>query len=82
MAKILAILEGKGLDEEDKNKKRLDKMIQSRRVFCACGDPRMATPGEGLNRAALVSSIRVSSVYPSSRAHERGIGQAYLHAFK
>ena len=82
MAKILAILEGKGLDEEDKNKKRLDKMIQSRRVFCACGDPRMATPGEGLNWAVLVSSIRASSVGTSSRAHERGIGQAYLHAFK
>ncbi|KAM5540166.1 hypothetical protein V8D89_006306 [Ganoderma adspersum] len=57
--KILAALVESGLGEEDRNTKQLDRLIQSGRVFCACGDPRMAAPDQGLNWAALVKHVSV-----------------------
>ena len=52
--KMLAALIKQGLSDRDMDKSRLDKLIKKGRVFCACGDPRMAAPGEGLTWVALV----------------------------
>ena len=52
---IVAVLIEQGLGKWDRTKTRLDKLIKEGRVFCACGDPTMATPDNGLNWATLVS---------------------------
>ena len=42
---------------------QLDDLIGDGRVFCACGDPRMVAPSEGLNWVALVSSCVLCANY-------------------
>ncbi|KAI1782842.1 hypothetical protein LXA43DRAFT_1187368 [Ganoderma leucocontextum] len=56
---VLAALIEQGLGKKDRDKARLDGLIKEGRVFCACGDPRMATPDEGLNWAGLVKHVSI-----------------------
>ncbi|KAM5540086.1 hypothetical protein V8D89_006226 [Ganoderma adspersum] len=58
--KILAVLVEKGLREDERDMGSLDKLIEEGRVFCACGDPTMATPGsmeEELSWETLVDHV-------------------------
>ncbi|PIL34387.1 hypothetical protein GSI_03162 [Ganoderma sinense ZZ0214-1] len=54
---VLAVLVEQGLGKRDRNKTRLDELIEEGCVFCACGDPTMATPDNGLNWASLVKHV-------------------------
>ena len=60
--KILMVLMDKGMAENRRDIRWLDEFITKGCVFCACGDPDMGIPGEGLTWADLVSCWDVDSV--------------------
>ena len=64
--RILATLIDQGLRKKDGDGPHLDDLVQEGRVFCACGDPTMATPEDGLNWAGLVSDCVGSRVISKS----------------
>lgn len=49
--RVLAVLVERGLGTRDRGRMhwQLDHLIKDGRVFCACGDPRMVAPDDGLN---------------------------------
>ena len=65
MERILKVLVKKGLEEDERDIEALDKLVREGWVFCACGDPMIATSGleeEELGWETLVSaSCRSSS---------------------
>ncbi|KAM5540152.1 hypothetical protein V8D89_006292 [Ganoderma adspersum] len=54
--RILAVLIERGLGPLDR-RMELDYLIRNGRLFCACGDPRMVAPDNGLNWVALVKHV-------------------------
>lgn len=60
--RILTVLMDKGMAENRRDIRWLDEFITKGCVFCACGDPDMGIPGEGLSWADLVSCCDVDSV--------------------
>ncbi|KAM5540000.1 hypothetical protein V8D89_006332 [Ganoderma adspersum] len=64
--RMLAVLVDQKLGKWDRNKERLDALIKEGRLFCACGDPTMATPEKGLNWAALGKHV---FIHLSMNAH-------------
>ena len=80
--RILAVLSDKGLLEDERDMRRLDELVGEGRVFCACGDPDMETPKEGLSWAELVGRHCTSSVWAEKadqECSERYVGEPLLH---
>ena len=80
--RMLAVLSDKGLPEDKRHMRRLDELVGEGRVFCACGDPDMETPEEGLSWAELVGGRYTSSVGAENadqKCPERYVGEPLLH---